>query len=133
MEDNIYSCALLLTHECKLQTAWGTDSRAGHIQLPMGEDLASEPNSSKLQRLTLGLVDGHGESRSYWKLAPLPLKRILTWLGNESNPWNENISARLNNSTLEELFVNTLVKNQTGSITQSLAWVDVAEEHKRHS
>ena len=99
----------------------------------MGEDLAPQPNSSKLEGLSLGLVDGHGKGRSNRELAPLPLKRVLTWLRNEGNSWNEDNSSRLNNSALEKLVVNAIIKYQAGSIAQTLAWIDVSEEHKRHA
>ena len=35
-------------HQCKLEMEWGAYSRAGYIELTVGENLTSQPDPSKL-------------------------------------------------------------------------------------
>ena len=88
--------------------------------------LSPQPYSSHLQRLALRLVDGDSKSRPDRELATLPLEGVLIWLWNEGNAWNKNNSSSFYDSALEQLVINTPVKDQAGPITQTLAWVDVA-------
>ncbi|KAI9103871.1 hypothetical protein DFS34DRAFT_645930 [Phlyctochytrium arcticum] len=54
---------------------WVTTSRKSHIQLTMGEDLSAQIYANMVERLSLGLVDGHGKCASDRELSPIQSKR----------------------------------------------------------
>ena len=132
MVDNVRCCSSLIIHQSKLETGRRTHPRACHIQLAMSEYLPSQPNSSKPQSLSLGLVDCNGKGWSHWELSTLPFKRIFCWFWDESDSWDKNQTSSLNNSALEQFIIKTLLKYQTSSITQTLPWINVAQQHDWH-
>ena len=62
--------------------------------------LGSEPDTSLLQCLSLGLVYGSGKGGSHWELSPMPLEGVLTNCRNEGDPWEEDCSESTNDLTL---------------------------------
>ena len=54
------------------------------------------------------------------------------YLRNECDSWNEYNSICVNNSALQELVFDALIKDYTGSITKTLAGTDISQDHKRH-
>ena len=89
--------------------------------------LGSEPDSSLLQCLSLGLVYGSGEGSPHWELSPMPLEGILPHCWNECDPWKQNSSEVSNNLTFQELVVNATLVDELGPVAQALSWVEVPQ------
>ena len=71
----------------------------------MPKHLSPQPHPHILQSLTLRLIDGDGERWSDRELPALPLKRILSRLGNEGDSGYQYHPLGTNYSALQQLVV----------------------------
>ena len=70
--------------------------------------------------LTLGLVDCHCKSYFHWELKPRPLERILSFLWDQTNPWNEDSPLRSRKDAFKDLAINCPDEDQFCPIAESL-------------
>ena len=122
-----------LSHDGKLELAWSAHPRACHIQLPMPEHLSPQPNPHIFQRLALRLIYGDSEFRPDRELPVLPLKWVLSSLGNEGDTGKKHHSVGAHYLTFQQLVVDCTLERQSSAITESLSGVDVPKQHQRHS
>ena len=136
MEDNIPCSQLGLvgfSKDGELEMFWRAHPGAGHVQLSVAEDLPIQPHPHILECLTLGLVDGGGESRPDGELAALPLEGVFSRLGDEGDTGNEDHPVGAHNPALEQLVVYHSVEHQSGAVAETLSGVDVPQQHQRHA
>ena len=91
----------------------------------MPKHLPPQPHPHILQGLALRLVDGDGERRPDRELPALPLKRVLSRLGNEGNAGYEYQPIRTHYPAFQQLVVNCTLECKTGAVAESLTGVDV--------
>ena len=132
MVDNVPCFQLFLvgfSDNGELELAWRAHSGDRNVQLSMPEHLSPQPYPNVLQGLALRLIDGDGKCWSDRELPALPLERVLSRLGNESDSGYQYHPIGAHYPAFQQLVVDCTLERQSSAITESLPGVDVSKQH----